>query len=271
MMTAPDATTSGMARRRRAPVMGPIALRTLCIVAILLLWEIAPRLEWVPPVMLAPLSKTIMAGVGDAGTFGRNLLYTVGELLLALSIAIGLGLVCGLVVGAVRVLRETLLPLLSSFYAVPLVIVYPVFTAWAGIGPESKVLFGGIYGFFPMLLATAAGMQTVDRGLLLAARSMGATPGQLMLQVLLPSAIPSVLSGVRLGVAMSAIGVIVAEMMAATAGIGYLITQNRTMFNTAEVYFGVFLVLVLAGSLDWAVRALEEKAADWYPRKVTAI
>jgi NitT/TauT family transport system permease protein/taurine transport system permease protein len=122
-----------------------------------------------------------------------------------------------------------------------------------------------------MLLATAAGAQTVDRSLLLAARSMGATRRQLMWQVVLPAAIPSVLSGIRLGGAMTAIGVIVAEMMAATAGIGFLITQNRTMFNTAEVYFGVFLVLVLAGTLDWLVRVLERRAANWYPQKVTAL
>lgn len=271
MNGTPDVASRGRAARRKPPPIGPVALRTLCLVAILVLWEIAPRLEWVPPVMLAPLSKTIMAGVLDFGAFARNLLYTVGELLVALVIAVVLGGIGGLMLGGVRTLRETLLPLVSSVYAVPLVIVYPVFTAWVGIGPESKILFGGVYGLFPMLLATAAGVQTVDRGLLLAARSMGATPQQLMLQVLLPAAIPSVLSGLRLGVAMSAIGVIVAEMMGSTAGIGYLITQNRTMFNTAEVYFGVFLVLVLAGSLDWGVRALEKRAADWYPQKVTAI
>jgi NitT/TauT family transport system permease protein len=88
---------------------------------------------------------------------------------------------------------------------------------------------------------------------------------------MLPAAIPSVLSGLRLGAAMAAIGVVVAEMMAATAGIGFLITQNRTMFNTAEVYFGVILVLVLAGVLDWTIRAIERRAAGWYPQKETAL
>lgn len=257
--------------RNQAWLRGPIALRTLCLIAVLVLWEVAPRVGWAPPVMLAPLSKTVMAGVLDYSTFSKALMFTAGELALALAIAVSLGGVGGLLLGGIRVLRETTLPLFSSAYAIPLVVVYPLFTAWAGIGPESKVLFGGVYGFFPMLLATAAGMQTVDRGLLLAARSMGATWQQSLLQVFLPAAIPSVLSGLRLGVAMTAIGVIVAEMMAATDGIGFLITQNRTMFNTAEVYFGVFLVLVLAGSLDWCVRALERRAAGWYPQKVTAV
>lgn len=266
--TSPAADTGP---RSRSWFRGPIALRTFCLVAILVLWEVAPRLGWVPPVMLAPLSKTIMAGVLDFNTFFKALMYTVGELLLALGIAVSLGGLGGLLLGGIRTLRETTLPLFSSAYAIPLVVVYPLFTAWAGIGSESKVLFGAVYGFFPMLLATAAGMQTVDRGLLLVARSMGATWQQSLLQVFLPAAIPSVLSGLRLGVAMTAIGVIVAEMMAATEGIGFLITQNRTMFNTAEVYFGVILVLILAGSLDWCVRALERRTAGWYPQKVTAV
>jgi NitT/TauT family transport system permease protein/taurine transport system permease protein len=160
---------------------------------------------------------------------------------------------------------------MSSIYAVPLVIVYPVFTAWVGIGTESKIIFGGIYGFFPMLLATAAGVQTIDGSYLLAARSMGATRAQLIRHIMIPAALPSIISGIRIGSAMTTIGVVVAEMMAATAGIGFLITQNRTMFNTAEVYFGVFLVLLLAGAIDWAVRIIEAKAGVRHTRKVQAL
>ncbi len=256
---------------KKPPFIPPRVLRYLLIAAILLYWEMAPRLEWTSPVMLAPLSQTLKAGVLDILTFGRHLGVTVYELVLALTISFFGGAAAGLILGGFRPLRETLLPLMSSIYAVPLVIIYPVFTAWVGIGTESKILFGGIYGFFPMMLSTAAGVQTVDNKLLMAARSMGADRKQLMIEVMLPAAIPSVLSGLRLGAAMTAIGVVVAEMMAATAGIGFLITQNRTMFNTAEVYFGVILVLFLAGGLDWTIRVIERRTAGWYPQKVTAL
>ena len=73
-------------------------------------------------------------------------------------------------------LRNLLLPVFSSLYAVPIVILYPIFTAWFGIGSESKIAFAGIYGFFPVMLSTAAGIRTIDQQFLLAARSMGATP-----------------------------------------------------------------------------------------------
>jgi NitT/TauT family transport system permease protein len=256
---------------KKAPLISPRALRYLMICSILLYWEIAPRLEWTSPVMLASLSETLQTGALDIANFAWHLGVTVYQLFLALMISFFGGAVAGLILGGFRPLRETLLPLMSSIYAVPLVIIYPVFTAWVGIGTESKILFGGIYGFFPMMLATAAGVQTVDNKLLIAARSMGADRKQLMLEVMLPAAIPSVMSGLRLGAAMTAIGVVVAEMMAATAGIGFLITQNRTMFNTAEVYFGVFLVLILSGVLDWTIRSIERRVAGWYPQKVTTL
>lgn len=252
-------TTTGM-------VMAPVTIRLACLVIILLLWEIAPRLGWVPPVMLAPLSATFMAGLSNAGMFAHNLSYTVLSLMFALLLVFALGGLAGLILGSVKSLRETLLPLVSSVYAVPLVILYPLLTAWIGIGVESKIVFGIIYGIFPMLLATAAGVQTVDRQVVLATRSMGASRWQLIRHVMVPAAVPSVLSGMRLGSAMTAIGVVVAEMMSATAGIGFVITQNRTLFNTANVYFGVFLVLVLAGTLDLFVNILQRLAARWYPK-----
>lgn len=247
--------------------MTPAVMRYATIVVILALWELSPRMGWTAPAMLSSLSSTLIAGFSDLANFGHHLAVTISEMVAALLISFVGGAVFGVILGSVRPLRDTLLPLVSSLYAVPLVILYPLFTAWIGIGAESKVLFGGIYGFFPMLLATAAGMQTVDGSLVLAARSMGATRKQQILEVMLPAAIPSVLSGLRIGAAMTAIGVVVAEMMAATAGIGFLITQNRTMFNTPEVYFGVLLVVILAGLIDWAIRLIERKTASWYPQK----
>jgi NitT/TauT family transport system permease protein/taurine transport system permease protein len=183
----------------RAPVIGPKALRLICLAAILAAWEFLPRLGLVPPVMLASLSATLKAGLDNYPAFANALAVTFSELLSALIIAYGAGAVLGIVLGSLRPLRLTLLPLASSAYAVPLVIVYPVLTAWVGIGPESKVIFGGLYGFFPMLLATAAGVQTVDPQFVLAARSMGASTRQLLLQVMLPAALPSGVSGLRRG------------------------------------------------------------------------
>jgi NitT/TauT family transport system permease protein/taurine transport system permease protein len=96
-------------------------------------------------------------------------------------------------------------------YAVPIVILYPIFTAWFGIGSQSKIIFAGVYGFFPVMLSTAAGIRTIDAQLLLAARSMGATLPQQITRVIIPASIPTVLTGLRLGGALTIIGVVVAN------------------------------------------------------------
>ena len=247
--------------------MSPDTLRYTVVFVLVALWELLPRLELVPLVILAPFSAALIVGVSNFGLFAEHLLITVTELALGLLIAYGAGGVLGLLLGSVRPLRQILLPLVSSAYAVPLVIIYPVLTAWFGIGSDSKVWFGGIYGLFPMVLATAAGVQTVDRQLILAARSMGASGRQIVFQVMVPSALPAIVSGLRLGGALVAIGVVVAEMMASTGGIGFLINRYRTMFMTEEVYFGILLVLIMAGTLDWFIGYIERRTAAWHPRK----
>jgi NitT/TauT family transport system permease protein/taurine transport system permease protein len=179
---------------------------------------------------------------------------------------VGGGILVGAVVGAVAGARKLLLPVFSSLYAVPIVVLYPVFTAWLGVGPESKVAFASIYGFFPTMLATAAGIQTIDPNLVLTARSMGATRIQLLTRVILPAAIPTVLAGLRLGGALVIVGVVVAEMLVAAAGIGYLVTSARTILESPRVFAGVLLVLAIAMGFDLAMRAIEARCATWSGR-----
>ena len=107
-----------------------------------------------------------------------------------MAFACGGGILLGAIVGSLPRPRVLIMPMVSSLYAVPLVILYPVFTVWLGIGSESKIAFASIYGFLPTMLATAAGIQTIDPQLLLAARSMGATLSQRLVRVIIPGRDP---------------------------------------------------------------------------------
>src|SRR5262245_66396967 len=102
-------------------------------------------------------------------------MVTLYEVVLAMAIACGGGIVVGALVGGLASLRGLLLPVFSSLYAVPIVILYPIFTAWFGIGSQSKIIFAGVGGFFPVMRWTAAGIRAIDAQLLLAARRMCAS------------------------------------------------------------------------------------------------
>jgi NitT/TauT family transport system permease protein len=243
--------------------MSPATLRRLIILGLVVLWEVLPRLGLIPSLFLPPLSSVLVAGWRDAGEYGRALLVTLLEVAFAMVIACGGGILAGAVVGSLPRLRALLLPLVSGLYAVPLVILYPIFTVWLGIGPESKIAFAAIYGFLPTMLGTAAGIRTIDPQFLVAARSMGATLPQLLAHVVLPAAIPTVLAGLRLGGALVIVGVVVSEMLTSAAGIGYLISRYRTLLDSPHVFVGILAVLGLAIIFDAVVQFIERHVAGW--------
>ena len=145
----------------------------------------------------------------------------------------------------------------------PIVILYPIFTAWFGVGSSSKIAFAGVYGFFPVMLSTAAGIRTIDPQFLLAARSMGANlPSRSRGSSFRPRC-PTVFAGLRLGGALTIIGVVVSEMLTASAGIGYLVTLNRTILDSPRVFAGILAILVLSIAYYMLARALETRMVVW--------
>jgi NitT/TauT family transport system permease protein len=243
--------------------LAPAGTRYLLIALAVVLWEVLPRAGLIAPLFLPPLSQTLAAGFGDARLYGAHLLVTLSEVAISVVFACGGGILVGAVVGSVPKLGRLLLPLLSGIYAVPLVVLYPVFTAWFGIGSESKIVFASIYGFFPTMLGTAAGIATIDPQFMLAARAMGATLPQRIVRVVVPAAIPTVLSSFRIGGALVIVGVVVSEMLISSAGIGYLITSYRTVLDSPHVFAAILLVLVLAVAFDGVVQLAERRTASW--------
>ena len=243
--------------------MSSTTLRRLIVIILIVLWEALPRIGAIPELFLPSLSSTLQAGWSEAGEYWHALTVTLYEVAIAMVIACGGGILLGAVVGSLPRPRVLILPMVSSLYAVPLVILYPVFTVWLGIGSESKIAFAGLYGFLPTMLATAAGIQTIDPQLLLAARSMGATLSQRVRRVVIPAAIPTVLSGLRVGGALVIVGVVVSEMLISSAGIGYLISRYRTILDSPHVFAGILLVLAMAVAFNAAIRLIERRAAVW--------
>ena len=243
--------------------MKPVAVRRSILISMLVLWELIPRTGLLPELFLPSLSSTLAVLWNDWQTYGHALLVTLYEVALAMAIACGGGILAGAAVGGLARVRKLLLPVFSSLYAVPIVILYPVFTAWFGVGSESKIAFAGIYAFFPVMLSTAAGIQTIDPQFLLAARSMGATLPQQIARVIIPASLPTVFAGLRLGGALAIIGVVVSEMLTAAAGIGYLVTLNRTILDSPRVFAAILLILLLSVAYYLASRAIEKRFVVW--------
>jgi NitT/TauT family transport system permease protein/taurine transport system permease protein len=230
---------------------------------LLILWQAIPHTGLLPELFLPSLSKTLSVLWIDRQIYLAALIVTLYEVACSMLIACGLGIFLGALIGGLPRLRDLLLPIFSSLYAVPIVILYPLFTAWLGIGSSSKIAFAGIYGFFPVMLSTAAGIRTIDPQFILAARSMGATLPQQIVRVIIPASLPTVFAGLRLGGALTIIGVVVSEMLTASAGIGYIVTLNRTILDSPRVFAAILAILGLSIAYYIMAGALERRMVVW--------
>jgi NitT/TauT family transport system permease protein/taurine transport system permease protein len=233
--------------------------QALLYMGILAAWELLPRLGVVPRLFVPPLSEALGALVTDRREYLGSLPTTFGEIAVSYVIVCGGGILLGQLVGSSATARRMLLPVLRSAYAVPLVVLYPVMMVWFGLGSESKIAFASIYAFIPTLLTVAALSPALGE----TARAFGATRLQQILYVSLPASLPSLVAALRLGGALVIVGVIVAQMLGAADGLGFLITRHRTLLNSPGVYAGIVLVLGITGLHEIALRGLERKVAAY--------
>ena len=154
-------------------------------------------------------------------------------------------------------------PLLSSAFAIPFIVWYPLMLIWLGLGPQSKIAYGVAIGFFPIAINTLSAVQHLDRRYLMLARSLGASGGQLFWKFILPSVMPSVVSGLRIGTSFCVIGVLVAEMIASVDGLGFWISYYRTLYDTGHVYLGILLALACTILANVGLSYIERRASRW--------
>ena len=240
-----------MSVRRGTLVQGGVWL------LLLVLWEGLYRLGALNPIIFSSPGLIASAAVSDGGTFLSAFRVTIAEIGTAIAIAWGLGVAFGVAVGVLPMASRVSAVILSSLIAVPLVVLYPLFIAWLGLGPSSKVVFGVVSGIFPIALNTMIGVQGIDRGYARMAHAMGASRAQVLMQVMAPLAFPAIVAGLRLGTALIVIGVVLSEMLASTDGIGFWISYHRALFNTGQVYLGILLALVIAALANALLSALE--------------
>ena len=243
-------------------------IRTIAITALLAAaWEAVVRFGLVNRIILAAPSDIVLAAASDGGIFLRAFATTLAEIAAAVAIAWTLGVAIGIMVGSSRLLAAATAPVLSSIFAIPLIVLYPLLMAWLGIGPLSKVVFGAFSGFFPIALNTIDGVRAIEPRYLALARSIGATRLQTYGRVILPLALPAMVSGLRVGTGLVVIGVLVTEMLASLGGVGFLISYHRTLFNTGHVYFGILLALTLAVAVNIGLTRLDRRIGNWRLRE----
>ncbi|QGG54645.1 ABC transporter permease [Paenibacillus sp. B01] len=266
---AVGASRPAAARRSAAWTIGKAAAKALrgsaAIAALALVWETAPRLGLVDATFLPPLSEVLRAWgeLAVSGSllenFQASIVRSVSGLLLAVAIAIPLGLA----IGYSRTAALLLGPVLELFRNTAALALLPVFILILGIGETSKISIVLFACTWPILLNTVSGVRGVDPLLVKSARSLGLPPFQLFWKVILPASLPSVFTGIRLAGASSILVLIAAEMVGAKAGLGYLINYTQYNFQIPEMYAGILTISALGLLINHGLVLLERRFSGW--------
>jgi ABC-type nitrate/sulfonate/bicarbonate transport system permease component len=251
------------ARRTLAGLAGawPSAI---AVVALLLLWQGYVRVSGVDQQLLPPPGAVWAALTAQHAALWANALVTLWETVIGFGVALITGVVLGVAIDLSPWLRRALYPLLVATQAIPLIALAPLLVLWFGFGMASKAIVVTLMCFFPIVVALADGLRGADPELIKLFRSFGAGPLRVFWSVRLPGALPTLFSGIRIAIAYSVIGAVIAEYVGAQAGLGYYMTLKQHSFSTAGV-LATFVVTALLSFALFALVALAERLAlPWY-------
>jgi NitT/TauT family transport system permease protein len=206
-----------------------------------------------------------IAGWFLSGSIYRHIAVTTQETLLAFLVGAVLGVVAGFLFARSPALSRVLDPYVKVANAMPRIVLAPIFTLWFGLGILSKVAFGITLVFFIVFFNTYQGVTDVDRNILNNARMLGASEGDLVRHVLLPSAMTWILASLHTSVGLALVGAVVGEYLGAARGLGYLIAQAEGVLDTTGVFAGIVVLSAFVLIVDAAVTAIERRALVWKP------
>ena len=247
-----------------AAQIGERLLPPLTVVVFVLGWEAFVRARGIAPIYLpAPSAIAVqLYRMAVDGSLLHHLGLTLARIFAGFALAGVCGILVGLLMGMSRLVARVADAWIAALYPLPKISLIPLLIIWLGTGEAYKIVISAVTAFFPIVISTYAGIRQVDRGLLKTAIDLGAGRGQVQTKVVIPAAIPSILAGLQLGMGVTIILIVAAEMIGGSAqgGMGYLLISSGQVMETEKV-FASLVVLAVAG-------AIIIKGQQWLDRKI---
>lgn len=234
-------------------------------ILLVILWQWGSGKGFINPHILPAPTKEVetFQSLVASGKLQRNLLVSAGRVVQGFAFGAALGIVLGSIMGLSKRLHKLLISLVGIFRPIPMIAWIPLLILGMGIGEESKVTVIAMGSFWPILLNTIQGFQTVDQKFLEVAKILEKSKWQVIVNVIFPSALPSVFTGIRLGISSAWTCVVAAEMIAASEGIGYMITYARELTQPHVMLVGVFAIGFIGLFIDMLVLELQKHLLKW--------
>ena len=245
------------------------AISVLSVTTLLTLWAVIANVFHTSPMVL-PSPQVMAEHLGDMLAEGyagqplwHHILASLARTLTGFFLGIGVAIPIGLWIGYSRTMNAICMPILGFIRPIPPIAFIPLVILYFGIGEVSKILLIFAASFNFTVLASAAGMRSVPEQLLRAGTNLGLTQRQLFTSVMLPAAMPQIFTGIKTSIAVSWAVVVAAELIAAQAGLGFIIEDAGTFFRTPEVLIGVGIIGAIGLLFEIIVSMLERRVLHW--------
>ncbi|HEX4041597.1 MAG TPA: ABC transporter permease [Xanthobacteraceae bacterium] len=242
------------------PVLGLLLPVTLGVA-----WELIVR-EGFASGRLAPPPSVIFATFVDlarSGDLQRNTLVTLGRVAAGFGLGAGIATVVGAAAGYSPLVRRLLDPSLQALRAIPSIAWVPLFILWLGIFEASKITLIAVGVFFPVYLGLMGAIQSVDRKLVEVGRAFRLSDVAMVRRILLPAVLPAYVISLRSGLGLGWMFVVAAELMGASSGLGYLLTDGQELGKPAEIIAAIVAFAIVGKSTDWLIALIAAPFLRW--------
>jgi ABC-type nitrate/sulfonate/bicarbonate transport system permease component len=245
-------------------------LPTLTVVAVVVAWEALVRLRGIAPIYLpAPSSVLVyLWRMTLDGSLPYNLAITLLRIFVGFAVAAATGILLGVAMGMSRTIARVADVWIAALYPLPKISLIPLLIIWVGTGEAYKIVISAVSAFFPIVISTYAGIRQTDRGLIMAAKDLGANPRQIQMKVVIPAAIPSIFAGLHLGMGVAIILVVAAEMIGGSSqgGMGWLLISSGQVMATEKVFASLIVLAVVGAVVIKLQQWIDRKVAPWAHR-----
>jgi len=250
-----------MTRTARLRVGGFVVLAALLVV-----WEAVSRAGIVNTIYVPPITKIAgeLARLIANGELAKHLGGSALRFFLGFGAATVLGLAVGLAMGYFRAGYLLLEPLIELLRPLPPPAIIPIAILFLGIENQMKIFVITFACFFPIVVNTVQGVAGIDRVLIDTARTFGLATREILWKIVLPSASPNIVAGMRISLAIALILTVISEMVASNDGIGFFILDTERAFRIADMYAGIFTLMVVGYLINRLFVAVEARALAWY-------
>jgi len=255
-------------RNRRRMIIG---LRLAVLVVALGGWELAARLKWIDPFfysMPSMIYDQLVEWMRDGtsqGSLWMQVAVTLEETVLGFLIGSVAGVICGIVLGRNKLLSDVFSLYIQIANSIPRVVLGSIFVIALGLGMASKVALAVVMVFFVVFGNAFQGVREADKYMIANAQILGASPRQLTMSVVIPSAMSWILASLHVSFGFALVGAVVGEFLGAKEGIGLLISTAQGAFNASGVFAAMIVLAVVALAADFLLSSLEKRLLKWRP------